>query len=335
MSDSTITAVANGGSPQPVAIQPASPTSKEDFKKVADQVVAGEAADNVDLDEAEAAIEAAEAEGEISKKEAQVLKKKLKLKVDGEEIEKEINFEDDEDLKKHFQKSLAFDKRTKEFSGFKNQVDELLKQLKENPEALLEKMGYDVDGMAEKRLARKLEELEKSPEQLEREKMNKELEELRKAKQDADKENERIHMEKLRNQAATEIENEIQSALDSTKTKLPKNNPHVLEKIAKSMVFAMNNGYPNVTVKDVIPIVEKQWQDELRSYFDTSAEDMIEELVGKTNIDRMRKKRLANRANTKTATQTVKDTGRKNKDADRDDDKPKKSYKQLFSYHDE
>ena len=74
---------------------------------------------------------------------AKELKKKLKLKVDGEEYEEEIDFNDDENLRKHLQKSKAFDKRAKEFTGYKSQVEQLLKMLEEDPEALLEKMGKD------------------------------------------------------------------------------------------------------------------------------------------------------------------------------------------------
>lgn len=244
---------------------------------------------------AEDAIEAAHESGQISAAEAKELKKRLKLKIDGQEIEEEIDFNDDDGLKRHLQKSKAFDKRVKEFTGFKSQVDQFFQQLQQDPEAILEQLGFNVDDLATKRLQRKVEEMQKSPEQLEKEKMAKELETLRKEKEALKKAQEDAQMESLRNQQAAEIENSISSALDDSKSRLPKNNPKVMAMIAQNMLMAIENGYNDVTVSDIIPIVERQWKDELRSYFDTSSEDLIEELVGKGNLDRLRKKRLSKR----------------------------------------
>ncbi len=336
MSDSTIAAVANGGSPQPVKVQEASPVSKDQHEAVANEVTGDSGAPGDDLDSAEAAILAAEEAGKITKQEAQALKKKLLIKVDGQEMEEELSWDDEEGLKRHLQKSKAFDKRVKEYSTYKGQVDQFLKQLKDNPESVLEKMGFNIDEFAEKRLSKKVEEMSKSPEQLAREKMEQELDDLRKKMKMTEEQKEQSEMEKLRNEQAASIQSEIQTALESATTKLPKRNPFVVQKIAQNMILAMKNGYPEVTAKDVIPIVEKQWREELKSYFDTSSEDIIEELVGKENLNRYRKTRIsaakASGKQTQTAKQVVKDTGMTRKE-----EKPKepKSFKKLFSYHDE
>ncbi len=240
-------------------------------------------------------IDAAEESGQISAAEAKELKKRLQLKIDGEVIEEEIDFNDDEGLKRHLQKSKAFDKRAKEYSGFKSQVDQFFARLQQDPESVLEELGMNVDEMATKRLQRKVEELQKSPEQLEKEKMAKELEKFKKEAEQLKKAQEEAQMEALRNKQAAEIENSISQALEKSKAKLPANNPKVYAMIAQNMLMAMENGYGDVTVDDIIPIVEKQWKDELRSYFDTSSEDLIEELLGKPNLERLRKKRLAKR----------------------------------------
>ena len=78
---------------------------------------------------------------ELTPKQVQELKKKLKIKVDGEEFEEELDFNDEEGLKRHIQKAKAFDKRAKEFSKYKADVDSLLTMLQSDPEALLEKMS--------------------------------------------------------------------------------------------------------------------------------------------------------------------------------------------------
>ncbi len=337
--NNTIADVANGGSPQPVKIQEAVPTTKEEISKATDEMFSSEE-EALEASEGESveeqAISAAEKNGDISKKEAQALRKKLTLKVDGEEFEEEVDFNDEESLKRHLQKSKAFDKRLKEFSSYKNNVDKMIKLLQEDPEAFLEQAGLNVDEFAEKRLKKAVENMKKTPEQLANEKMQKELEDLKKRLKEEEDAKHQQEMERLRNEQATAVQSEIEAALESGKTKLPKKNPFVIQKIAQNMVLAMKNGYPNVTAMDVLPIVEKQWKEELRSYFDTSTEDIIEDLVGRTNLDRYRKQRIsaARKAasQTQTAKQVVQDTGITRKEEAK---KEPKTFKKMFSYIDE
>ena len=318
MSDSNnvTQAVASGNSPQPAA--DVSQTS--DYQTLQQQTEAAMGLEDTGSDieseigevqdDAAAAVDAAAQKGDISKAQAQELKKKLKLKVDGQEYEEEIDFNDEENLKKHFQKSKAFDKRVQEFQSYKAQVDQLLKMLEDDPEAVLEKMGKNVDDLAEKRLTRKVEEMKKSPEQIEREKMENELKELRDAKKKADDDRKNAELERMRNEQAQQIETDISAALDSTKSMLPKKNPLVLQRITSTMLMAMKNGYPNVTAKDVIPLVEKQWKQELNDFFNVLPEDTLEMLVGKNNFDRVRKTRVAQqKAKTQTAKQLVQESG--------------------------
>lgn len=300
--------VAAGGSPQPTS----DVAQHSDYDQVQSDVESSMGLDGDDntvedvQDDASAQIDAAVKKGDISPKDAQSLKKKLILKVDGEEFEEEIDFSNDEELKKHYQKSKAFDKRAKEFSSYKSQVDQLLKMLEEDPESVLEKMGKDVDSLAEKRLTRKIEEMKKSPEQIEKEKMEKELKDLREEKKKSKETAEQFELERMRNEHAQQIETDISTALDSTKSILPKKNALVLQRISATMLMAMKNGYPDVTAKDVIPLVEKQWREELNEFFSVIPEETIEKLVGKDNLDRVRKTRVAqNKAKTLTAKQLV------------------------------
>jgi len=288
-----------------------------------------EGAEGSDVD----AIDAAEEAGEITKKEAQSLKKKLKIKIDGNEEEVEIDFNNEEDLKRHYQKSKAFDKRAKEYASLRNTVESLMQDLDTDFEGAMRKLGKDPEKMAVEFLKKQVAELEKSPEQVEREKMQRELEELRQEKKRSEEERQNLELEKMRNQYATEIENDITNAISGSS--LPKGNPRVVKRIAQTMyqVMEMKDAkgepmYPDVKVKDVLPIVEKEWKEELRSYFDSSQEDMIEELVGKHNLEKLRKKRLAKRPNAPAQTMaSIKDTGTKGQV---EDDKPKKTYKDFF-----
>ncbi len=317
MSDqvNTVAAVAAGNPPQTTDGN----SAQTDFDAIESEVtddIGGEEAPQQTA-EGEKAIDKAAATGQITKAEAKELKRVLKLKIDGQEEDFEMP-QDDEELKKHFQKSKAFDKRLKEFSGFKSQVDSLISQLQNDPESVLEKMGINVDEFAEKRLTKAVENAKKSPDQIEKEKMAKELEDLRKEKKTAEEQRQKAELEKMKNQHAQEIESSISDALENVKSILPKKNPLVYQRIAQTMLLAMQNGYPEVKASDVIPVVEKQWKAELNDLFNVLPEDTLESLVGKANLDRYRKTRVTSakakkpaNTQTQTANQVVKDTGAK------------------------
>lgn len=331
----TVAAVAAGSPPQSTDGNSAQTDFDAIESEVNDQI---DEANPQSVDNSEdVAIDSAAAKGQITKAEAKELKRVLKLKIDGEESDFEVP-QDDEELRKHFQKSKAFDKRLKEFSGYKSQVDNLIQQLQNDPESVLEKMGINVDDFAEKRLTKAVENAKKSPEQIEKEKMAKELEDLRKEKKTAEEERQKAELEKMKNQHAQEIETSITDALDSSKSVLPKKNPLVYQRIAQTMLLAMQNGYPEVTAKDVIPVVEKQWKAELNDLFNVLPEDTLESLVGKANLDRYRKTRVtsakskkAANVQTQTANQVAKDTGAKTSTKGDTKVEPKQ-FKKVFDF---
>lgn len=302
--------------------------------------VAAEAAPTPDIQEAlaevldgETEISADEATNPVEKdmnKAINNMKKKLKLKVDGEEIEEEIDFNDEDTLKRHLQKAKAFDKRVSEYTGFKKQVDQLMEMLQKNPASVLEQLGHNIDELAEGHLKRRIEEAKKSPEQLKQEKMEKELKDAQEEAKRLKKEKEDAQLEKMRNEHAATIEKDIQSALEKAETILPKKNPWVIREVAKTMLLAMNNGYPNVSVSEVIPLVEDQFKNDLKSMFDIFPEEIIEKVVGKNNLDRIRKKRIKESKPTTTANQIAKATN--NKPMEKTEDKPKKKFKDVFDF---
>lgn len=311
---------------------PATPQPAVDTAPVTETPVSSEGSETdlealeMELEEQEAA--SAPAEEKSKKPLTAAQKKKLKLKIDGQEEDFEVPESDDE-LAKYFQKAKAFDKRSNEYAQFKTQVDAMLEMLKNDPESFLEKAGFDVDDLAEKRLSRKVEEMKKSPEQLERERMQKELEDLKREKKAIEEAKQKAEAEKLRDQEATRIQNEIMEGIENAKTSLPKKNPKVYQKVAQALYFAVTNGYPQVTVKDVLPIVEKEWKEEMSSYFQDADDDLLEMMVGKANLDRYRKSQIAKKKSSVPAKPKIEDTGlRKPKE-----EKPaeKISYKNFFS----
>lgn len=235
-----------------------------------------------------------QADGQITPAEAKELKKTLKIKVDGEEFDESVDFNDEESLKRHLQKSKAFDKRVKEFSSYKSQVEQAMELLQKDPEAFMEKIGMNVDEFAEKRLSKKIEELRKSPEQLEAEKMKKRLEEYEAREKELEQKAKDAEMERHKNEQASAIENEITSALADSSSVLPKNNPQVYQRIAQMMFLAMKKGRVDVTPKDVIPYVEKQYQDELSSILSNAPDEILERFVTKEKLNNYRQNKVKN-----------------------------------------
>lgn len=295
--------------------------------------ITGEGVSQDDLDSMDAAeLDAAEKNGDITKKQAASLKKKLKLKVHGQEIEEEYDLGDEELLKREFQKAKAFDKTSKDFAEQQKQVQQLMNLLKESPEKVLAHLGLDVDGWAETHLTKKLEQMKKSPEQLEREKMAAELETLRKEKQAIEDARKQAEQERLKGQAMIQINEEIKKAMTDSKSFLPQK-PKIMQRVAETMVFAMQNGFPEVTAKDIIPIVEKQWKAEMNDYFSEAPEDFIENLVGKDPLTRYRKSIVSkNKAVAQVPDKRVVDTGKvapKEEEA-MSEAEQKKRFRELF-----
>ena len=307
------------------APQSEAPAENLDLKEAVNDIIDGE--------ESEPAKEATDPVSKEMDKAIASMKKKLKLKVDGEEIEEEIDLADEDRLKRELQKARAFDRRAPEYANFKKQVDQLIEMLQKDPASVLSQMGHNIDDLAEGHLKRRIEEAKKSPEQIAREKMEKELKEAKEEAERLKKEKETAELEKLRNQHASMIEKDIKSALDKADTILPKQNPWVLREIAKTMLMAMKSGHTSVSVADVIPFVETQFRDDLKSMFDIFPEEVIEKVVGKNNLDRIRKKRIREqKEKTQTANQLVKPTNTKSTSQSKE--KPKLKFSDVFNYKD-
>lgn len=243
------------------------------------------------------AVETALANG-ASEKEVKNLIREFQLKVNGKVINKKIDLSDENNLKNELQLAAAARQSMQEAANLKKLYESEVSRLKQDPFSVLAELGLDPDQLAEMRIQQRIEEMKKSPEQVEREKIQAELqaarEEARRLKEERDAE----QFEKLKDQAAAQIETEIEQALDAHKS-LPKSR-HIVKRIADSMLWAINNGFDDVTAEDVMPLVEKEWRDEMSRLMDDSPEDILEQLIGQRNIERLRAKRL-NAMNTSNA----------------------------------
>lgn len=275
------------------------PTEASIAHEITEEVAGQESNATASTQELQNVVEDAIANG-ASDKEVKNLIRDFQLKVNGKVVNKRIDLSDENALRNELQLSAAARQAMQEAANLKKLYESEVSRLKQDPFSVLAELGLDPDQLAEMRIQQRIEEMKKSPEQLERERIQIELQAAREEARKLKEERETEQFEKLKEQAAAQIESEIEQALDAHKT-LPKSR-HIVKRIADSMLWAMNNGY-DVTAQDVMPLVEKEWRDEMSRLMDDSPEDILEQLIGQRNIERLRAKRLnaMNTSNAKTA----------------------------------
>lgn len=223
--------------------------------------------------------------------------KTFQLKVNGKTIDKQIDLSDEEALKREMQKAAAFNQTAQEAAQLKKMYEQEIQRLQSNPWEVLKELGLNPEELNEQFLDERIKEMEKTPEQKARENMEKELAEARKRIEEIENEKKDAEEQAKIAEAEEALSEEITAALDAHKTLPPtqKTVSRIADALLHAMDFAEENGYdPNsISVADVIPYVEEEYRKEMRNLLDNAPEQMLEEYVGKQNIERLRKNKIA------------------------------------------
>lgn len=230
----------------------------------------------------------------VTKAEAKKIEKqlkKLKIKVDQREEEVEFDPNDDEFMKNELQKSRAFSKRAQDFSSLQKEVAAFINELKKNPRKVLAdpNIGIDVKQLAAQVIEEEIANSQKSPHQLEKEKLENELRELKEKQQKDKDEASQREFELLQQREYERYDILMTQALE--KTDLPKT-PYVVKKMADYMLLGLQNKV-ELTPEDVIPLVREEMQNDLKAMFAVMPDEVIESIVGKDVIGRIRKRTVA------------------------------------------
>lgn len=283
--------------------------------------------------EAEIAEQVAKANPDLSKTQVAAKIRKLKLKVDGREFDEELPFDLPDDpaireyMTKHLQMSKVSNSRMAEKAQLEKEVLEFLGELKKNPKAALSNpnFGVDLKKLAKDIIEEEIENSKKSPEQLQKEKLESEIKELKAAQEKEKKESRERELQRLQDQEYERYDLSISNALE--KSNLPKN-PYTVKKLADYMILGLKNNL-DVTPEDVLPLVQQEMQEDLKQMFSVMPDELIEGLVGKDVITRIRKKNLSKaKAGPTTLKASIQDTG-KTKEESKEPQK-KVSFKQFF-----
>lgn len=238
------------------------------------------------------AIQEAAENGEISQAEANKLIKKFQLKVRGKTIEKEVDLSDEEYIKNQLQLAEVSKLSMQEKAELEKKFEQILQNGKLDPMKFIQDaFGLDPDELAAMHIEKKIEHLKKSPEVLEKERIQAELQAAREEAKKLKEEKETAEMSKLQQEQLVTLQTEISKAI-TAHTKLP-DTKYVQKKMADAMLWAANNGFDDVTADDVAPLVEHEMRQELNALYDLMPEEVLESYVGRKNIERLRKSKIA------------------------------------------
>jgi len=315
--------------PQEAPVEAAEETTLEEAPQSEEAVEAAPEGEEIQAEtQEEFQEEVAEAiEDGATEEEVRDMVRKFQLKVNGKTVEKEIDLNDEDALKRELQKAAAFQTTAQEAAELKKMYEQEILRLQSNPWEVLQELGLNPEELNEKFLEERIQELKKTPEQIERENMEKELAKAREKLKEIERKEQEAREQALLAEAEQELENEIIAALDAHKTLPP--TQKTMSRIADALMFAMDyaeeNGFdPNsVSVADVIPYVEDEYRQEMRSLLDNAPEQMLEEYVGKQNLERLRKNRVKAAKEAQNPKKTVTETAKSLKK----DDKPKEKIK--------
>lgn len=226
-----------------------------------------------------------------SEEEVQEIIKEYRIKVHGKEFVKQFDPTDADEVTKVLQMLEANKHSMQEKAELEKLYKQELMGAKENPWEFLKQLGHDPDKLTEAYLEQKIEEFKKSPEELEKEKLMAEIQEMREREKQAREALEAEQSAKLQQEQFSAIQSEMDDVLSANTSSLP-DCPRTRSKLAEAMLWAMDNEFEDVSVADVAPIVEQELQAEIREIFEALPLDFVEEYIGNSTVEKLRKKRL-------------------------------------------
>ena len=240
--------------------------------------------------ELEAELEQAIEEG-ASEEEVKSMIREFTLKVNGKEYIKQVDLGDEDSLKNELQMALAGRQAMQKNSELEKVYQNEIERLKSDPWSVLEELGLDPIELAASRIESHLEQSKKSPEQLESESRIKEYEEMKAENERLKEEYETSKRQEELAKAEKEIESDIISTLDGDSDL--EATPELINMVVDNMLYFMDNGFEDVTAKDVLPSVKKELQQKYRSYAKSmKSTTALKSLLGDDILNSLREERL-------------------------------------------
>ena len=265
------------------------PNAAENFNKQlqSDDTTGDYDGEDYDSDEIES-----EEPKELTKAEIKRIKK-LQLKFNGKEYEEELPFEIDDNpesiewMKKQLQLAKLGHSKSQDYSKLESEIRDFVADLKKDPRKMLSNpnLGIDLKELAAQILEEEIENSKKSPDQIELEKAQRRLKELEDERSKEMEDSKNKEYERLLDQQYERYDIQMSKALEGSG--LPKS-PYIVKKMADYMIQGVKKGI-QVSPEDVIPLVKEELQSDLKQMFDILPDEVLTQLIGKNNYDRIRK----------------------------------------------
>lgn len=223
--------------------------------------------------------------------------KQLKIKFNGKESLEDLPFEIPDDAKsidymtRQIQMSKLSQAKAQEYSDLEKEVKSFVEELKKDPRKVLSdpNIGIDVKKLAAQVIEEEINNSQKSPEQLEREKLQAELQAIKDEREREKESNKQSEFKRLQQQEFERYDMLFTQAIE--KSDLPKS-PYIVKKMSDYMLLGLQQGL-DVTPDDVLPLVREEMQNDLNAMFAVMPEEVIEKIIGKDIINKIRKKSVA------------------------------------------
>lgn len=221
--------------------------------------------------------------------------KKFKLKVDGQELEEEIDLADEESLKRHLQMSKAAQKRMSEAAKARRDAEELIGMFKGDIKSVLkqaDKLGKSpaqVRKELEEYFAEQLEEEMLSPEQKAVKEAQRIIREREEEQKRAVQEREAREKQELQQRYAEDYDRKITEALSSGG--VPKT-ARTVKRMAELMYKNLDMGL-DLEPQHLATLVKEDYLNEMREMLGAADGDTLLKLLGDDTANKIRKADLA------------------------------------------
>jgi hypothetical protein len=270
-------------------------------------------------DEQAEQVEEAIEEGATEEEVASMIKK-FQLKIDGEEVEKEIDLSNEEELAKMLQLAEVSQKRMQEAAELRKaeikkneEIQDFINRLKENPREILEHLGHDVKNLAENILEDEVKKMEMSPEERKIQELQAELEKRKIAEEKALKKAEAEELERIKNQYAAEFEKDLIQSIESNELS---QDPETVYRMSQYMRVALANNI-DLSFNDIAPLVKNSLDSDLAKYLNRLSVAQLEKLLNKDKLSELITKKMPKKKKkvVPPSAKEIKDTAAKVKDA--------------------
>lgn len=226
-----------------------------------------------------------------TQEEVQDMIREYTLKVNGKEYTRKVDLSNDEELQKELQMALAGRQAMQKLAESEKAHKQDLEKWKENPKMGLKELGIDPVSFAANIIEEYLQESQKSPEEIEAERRAQEYQKIKEENERLKKEAEEKARQAEMAKVEKELENDILGALEGD-PELPAT-PEVIAKVADNMLWAMQNGWEDVTAKDVLPTVKSELQNQFRSIAGSlKSNAALKALLGDDILNNLREERV-------------------------------------------